>query len=212
MKFTASEFLAFARVVQSEEWRTLSQKKAYRFTVEDRGLRVVPSTGDERLVSNWEIARFCETYSQSNSVKTKDYSNLFNKSYLLPVADSFDPKRVEFSLADEVVDTSDLHEGAVRLISVNAYERNAEARRRCVEAHGSSCVVCGFSFAQVYGDVAAGFIHVHHLSPIALKGGNYNVDPVADLRPVCPNCHAVIHLRGGCMSIEELRGHLRART
>lgn len=212
MKFTASEFLAFARAVQSEEWSTLSQKKVYRYTVEDRGLRVTPSTGDERLVSNWEIARFCETYSQSNSLKTKDYRSLFNKSYLLPIANSFDPKCVEFLLAEEVVDTSDLHEGAVRLISVNAYERNAEARRQCVEAHGSNCVACGFSFATAYGDVAAGFIHVHHLSPIALKGGDYKIDPVADLRPVCANCHAVIHLRGGCMSIEELKSLLCGRT
>jgi len=31
------------------------------------------------------------------------------------------------------------------------------------------------------------------------------VDPVKDLRPVCPNCHAVIHLRGGCLSIEEVQ-------
>lgn len=60
MMFTVSEFLAFARAVEAEEWSTLSQKKAYRYTVEDRGLRVTPSTGDERLVSNWgECLNFC---------------------------------------------------------------------------------------------------------------------------------------------------------
>jgi predicted HNH restriction endonuclease len=30
------------------------------------------------------------------------------------------------------------------------------------------------------------------------------VDPVDDLRPVCPNCHAVLHL-SQCRSIEEVR-------
>ena len=210
MKFTAPEFLAFARVVQTKSWCTLSQKMVYRFSVENGGLRVTPSTGDERLVSNSELVRFCEIFSKTNSLKTTDYRSLFNKSYLLPIASVFDPTLVDFALADEISDTSGLHEGAVRMISVNAYERSAEARRLCIQAHGTSCVVCGFSFAEAYKDVATGFIHVHHLSPIALRGGEHKVDPVADLRPICPNCHAVIHLRGGCMSIDELKSLLRA--
>ena len=36
------------------------------------------------------------------------------------------------------------------------------------------------------------------------------VDPVADLRPVCPNCHAVIHLGGACRTIEEVRRLLKS--
>jgi predicted HNH restriction endonuclease len=36
----------------------------------------------------------------------------------------------------------------------------------------------------------------------------YVVDPVADLRPVCPNCHAVLHSRRPAYSIEEVRGLL----
>ena len=211
MRLSASEFLAFARTVQSREWRTLSQQKPYKYKVEASGLRVIPSTGDERMVSNWELARFCEIYSNSNSLKTLDYRGLFNKSYLLPIAKSFDPQLVEFSFPEEIAESSDLREGAVRQITVNAYERSAEARRLCIEAHGSNCIICGFSFAKTYGDFAAGFIHVHHLSPIALKG-EYKVDPVKDLRPVCPNCHAVIHMRGGCLSIEELKNLLRSST
>lgn len=206
MKFTASEFLAFARATQTREWRTLSQKRPFRYSVEQFGLRIIPSTEDARTVSYGQIAKFCEMYSNSNSLKTSDYRKQFNKSYLLPIAKAFDPHLADFPLAEEVLDSSELHEGAVRLISVNAYERNAEARRLCIEAHGSNCVICGFSFAAMYGDFAAGFIHVHHLSPIALRGGEYKVDPVADLRPICPNCHAVVHLRGGCLSIEELKG------
>jgi predicted HNH restriction endonuclease len=36
-------------------------------------------------------------------------------------------------------------------------------------------------------------------------GAEYQVDPVVDLRPVCQNCHAVIHLGGQTRSIEEVR-------
>ncbi len=98
-------------------------------------------------------------------------------------------------LPEEVAESPALWEGAVSRITVNAYERNPEARRRCIEHYGAKCVVCGLDFGEVYGEVAEGLIHVHHLKPISGVGEGYVVDPVEDLRPVCPNCHAVIHLR-----------------
>jgi hypothetical protein len=66
-------------------------------------------------------------------------------------------------------------------------------------------VVCGFDFGAVYGAEFAGFIHVHHLRPLSEIRGEYVVDPVADLCPVCPNCHAVIHHGGRVRSVEEVR-------
>lgn len=32
--------------------------------------------------------------------------------------------------------------------------------------------------------------------------------PIHDLRPVCPNCHAMLHKRNPAYSIEELKGFL----
>lgn len=96
-------------------------------------------------------------------------------------------------------------EGAVRRVSVNAYERNPRARARCIEVHGTACCMCDTDLGAVYGDVATGFIHVHHLRPLSEIAGEYEVDPVRDLRPVCPNCHAVIHLGGEHRSLEEVR-------
>ncbi len=55
------------------------------------------------------------------------------------------------------------------------------------------------------GPLADGFIHVHHVKPLSAIGAEYIVDPVSDLRPVCPNCHAVIHMGGGCRGVEEVR-------
>jgi putative restriction endonuclease len=108
--------------------------------------------------------------------------------------------------------TAPLVEGAVCRVSVNAYERNPEARRRCLEAHGTRCCICGFSFGAVYGEVGEDYIHVHHLRPLSEIDGEYVVDPVADLRPVCPNCHAVIHRRNPPFGIEEVRAFLRPRS
>jgi predicted HNH restriction endonuclease len=66
-------------------------------------------------------------------------------------------------------------------------------------------MVCGFNFGESYGPVAEGLIHVHHLKPISEIGAQYQVDPVADLWPVCPNCHAVIHFGGKTRTIEEVK-------
>jgi len=65
--------------------------------------------------------------------------------------------------------------------------------------------MCGFNFLAVFGPETEGFIHVHHLTALSEIGHDYAVDPIADLRPVCPNCHAVIHLGGGNRSIEQVK-------
>jgi 5-methylcytosine-specific restriction protein A len=113
-------------------------------------------------------------------------------------------------LPEEVAEPSLYAEGACRRVSVNAYERDEKARRRCIEHHGTKCCICGFSFGGVYGEEAEGYIHVHHRRPLSEVGGGYVVDPVEDLRPVCPNCHAVLHLDRRCRTIEEVR-HLLER-
>lgn len=118
--------------------------------------------------------------------------------------------RVE-PLADELDASSPIREGARYQITVNAYERDPRARRLCIAHHGTSCAICGFSFGATYGEVAEGFIHVHHLRPLSEIGEEYEVDPVADLRPVCPNCHAVLHRRNAAYSIAEVQAFLRRR-
>lgn len=102
-------------------------------------------------------------------------------------------------------------EGATRTITVNAYERSAKARQECKKHYGTTCSVCGFSFEKAYGDVAADFIHVHHLKPLSKIKQEYQVDPVRDMRPVCANCHAVIHLGGANRKIEEVKQLLRGK-
>ena len=117
------------------------------------------------------------------------------------------PKTIQVDprLAEEVPFSGKLTEGALCRVTVNAYERNPIARANCIAHYGPTCAVCGFNFGGVYGPLAEGFIHVHHVKPLSEIGEQYEVDPVADLRPVCPNCHAVIHLGGACRSIEEVK-------
>lgn len=88
---------------------------------------------------------------------------------------------------------------------MNVHERNPAARRACIEHHGCRCAVCGFSFGETYGSIGEGVIHVHHLVPLSEVDEEYEVDPEDDLRPVCPNCHAMLHVQNPPLSVEELR-------
>lgn len=103
-------------------------------------------------------------------------------------------------------------EGAKKQIRVNAYERDPRARKACLKHHGYRCVACGFLFSDRYGSIGEGFIHVHHLRPLAALGAGYKIDPVKDLVPVCPNCHAMLHRKEPAITVEELRATLLANA
>lgn len=114
-------------------------------------------------------------------------------------------------LPEEVQATERYLEGAVRVISVNAYERNRDARAKCIEHYGWTCAVCGYDMVNLYGKLGEGVIHVHHTRELAALGRKYEVNPVTDLRPVCPNCHAILHTRSPAMTIDQLSKLLSAR-
>ncbi|HYG14887.1 MAG TPA: HNH endonuclease [Bacteroidia bacterium] len=99
----------------------------------------------------------------------------------------------------------DLIEGAKKTVSVNAYERNPEARKKCIAHWKAICTVCDFDFEKIYGEIGKGFIHVHHLKPISKIGQEYTINPVEDLRPVCPNCHSMLHKENPPLPIEKLK-------
>jgi 5-methylcytosine-specific restriction protein A len=99
-------------------------------------------------------------------------------------------------------------EGALRRITVNAYERDARARAACIAHYGTNCSICDFSFGAFYGERAKDFIHVHHLRQLSEIREGYSVDPIKDLIPVCPNCHAVIH-RNPPITMDEMKQIIR---
>jgi len=114
---------------------------------------------------------------------------------------------------DEVSETDEsLLEGKVRKVNVNIYERNPIARQLCIEHYGCKCVICTFDFEKIYGNIGQLFIHVHHLIEVSTIGDQYSVAPIQDLRPVCPNCHAMLHKKKPAYTIEEIRNHLKSQS
>jgi 5-methylcytosine-specific restriction protein A len=95
-------------------------------------------------------------------------------------------------------------EGGGVKVYVNRYERNKVARQQCIEHYGAVCRVCKADMEKIYGEIAFGFIHVHHLKPLSEIGCEYEVDPINDLVPLCPNCHAMIHRKNPPYTILEM--------
>jgi len=107
--------------------------------------------------------------------------------------------------SEETFTSSEIVEGARISILTNRYERSQLNRERCIQAYGTLCAVCGFNFLAVYGEIGKGYIHVHHLSKLATpEGKSRKINPVKDLRPVCPNCHQMLHRTDPPYTIEQL--------
>jgi hypothetical protein len=104
---------------------------------------------------------------------------------------------------------TELFEGEARKASITTRLRCAKAREKCLAHYGYDCTVCGFNFQKQYGEIGKRFIHVHHLAFLAKGPERRRVDPVEALRPVCPNCHAMLHSRNPEFMIEELQKKIK---
>lgn len=198
-----------------------SKREITNNSVSDKYIRQlkpdIQNTDDfDKCLSDWlikgdnKIRRIL--LSRAVSKNDKDYINHFFEN--LPVMANrmvsneqieVDNGKESIVYPDENLSISKYLEGNSKRIYVNVYERNPKAKIDCIAAYGTTCSVCDFSFEAYYGEIGSGFIHVHHLDLISGLGANYEIDPVKDLRPVCPNCHAMLHKRNPPFTIEELK-------
>ena len=103
-------------------------------------------------------------------------------------------------------------EGTLQRVTTNRYERNPLNRQLCLAIRGYACNICGMDFEKTYGEIGHRFIHVHHVIPVSQLGAGYVIDPVNDLIPVCPNCHAMLHRKDPPFTPLEIREALRTHT
>jgi 5-methylcytosine-specific restriction protein A len=197
----------FRRMRQGERYtRTLTGKTTAHFL--DRLSADFPEDGLEKaLAALWAHIEYLEPIRGGACRQERELHEEF--SARLPVfAGPIYPDEV---LPNQSGDGKFI-EGATRQVLINQYERDPRARSACIRHWGTSCYVCGFDFQKAYGDMGRGFMHVHHLTEIASIGAEYEVDPHADLRPVCPNCHAMLHTQRPAIDIDELRSMLAVRA
>lgn len=113
--------------------------------------------------------------------------------------------KTQIVFPDEVEENEKFLEGKSKKVYVNVFERNTAARNKCIDYYGYICKICDFDFEKKYGEIGKNFIHVHHIVDISSIGTEYELNPISDLIPVCPNCHAMLHKKKPAYKIIELK-------
>lgn len=124
----------------------------------------------------------------------------------------FTSKNDEIYYSDEIIENEDekiINEGSIKQVYINRYERNKIARDKCLNHFGYKCIICDFDFEKIYGPIGKYKIHVHHKKQLSEIKENYQVDPINDLCPVCPNCHLIIHSKKEAFTVEEMKNIIK---
>lgn len=144
--------------------------------------------GEKKQVNDYSEVNITTLYYDKNSKHIKNENNL----------------EEEYLETGEFPEGKVYTEGSQRTMIVNAYERDPRKRSDCIKKYGLTCRVCGFNFGEKYGDRGSGFIEVHHIIPLHKMGECCSVS-VDDLRPICSNCHSMLHRIRDDMTIDDLK-------
>lgn len=201
-------------LILSEDWRLNRRgRKQSAYGQSREHIRLIEEEG-------FQLKTFPIIYSDSNldedgigPSKIEDFTpELTTKSLLKLGKDWYAFDETMTNRFPEEVDTPEQYiEGALKTVSINTYERNPEAREKCIEHYGYKCFVCSFDFEMFYGHLGRKYIHVHHVRSLAEIKKEYTLDPITDLIPVCPNCHAMIHRTAPALTVKELKELLEKR-
>ena len=171
-------------------------------------IKTIPDRFNSKYIHGHKLDNI-EIINSELKLNLNDFKILFSMKYVdtFQLQDEINrvinQKLVEIYPDD--IEDENLFEGAKREVKVNTYERNPQARKKCIEFYGSKCSVCDFDFEKIFGDIGKGFIHVHHVKPLSEIDKEYKINPIQDLRPVCPNCHAMLHSKKPAYKIKEIK-------
>jgi len=85
---------------------------------------------------------------------------------------------------------------------------NRKKKEKYFKENGKlDCEVCGFDFADTYGELGKGYIECHHRIPLSELEPN-STTSLDDLALVCANCHRMLHREINTLSTESLRSIL----
>jgi 5-methylcytosine-specific restriction enzyme A len=193
-------------------YSNLIQGKLFTRTINSYGTeyyleRIYNENGNNGLkTALLSLYQHIEYFEETSGASVKKGREIYEKYYQL-VKDNYG----ETVFPDEVDSDQKYSEGKTKKVIVNSYERNHLARQECIEHFGLNCQVCDFNFEEKFGELGKNFIHVHHIIDISTIGKEYSVNPIKDLIPVCPNCHAMLHKQKPAYTISELKSTMRGK-
>ncbi|MGI2172402.1 HNH endonuclease [Shewanella sp. MF05960] len=103
---------------------------------------------------------YYSTLGRGNQLTVRSLVDSYKAKLTLPVTEVIYPD-------DVPPQPTGFTEGALKQVTINAYERDPKARKACIAKFGAICQVCDFDFEKTYGAIGKGFIHVHHKVDLA---------------------------------------------
>ena len=185
-----------------EDAKILSGRKDTKFSQKVRNLKSHRSSNGMELLTTYENGKYKLTPAGEAYLSDceDEISYLFSQKFKY-----VDVKKAVGKLSDTskkvIMYEEIIVEGSTKTKSVKVKERSSKLREAAIEHYSVSgkirCAVCDFCFEDFYGEIGKGFIEIHHEKPI------YQYDDegletliseaLKSLKPVCPNCHRMIH-------------------
>jgi len=203
-------------LILSDRWVTNGKgRKANGYPQSREHIRLIKEEGYKLLTFPMKYSEENKDIDGTGPAKIGDFVEEVTPKELIRIGDDWfaSDEKSTSRIPEELPYKTTYVEGASKSITVNAYERNGKARDACLSHFGHKCAVCHFDFENTYGEIGKAYIHVHHKVPLSEIRAEYILDPIEDLIPVCPNCHAMIHRTEPALSVEALRHHIeKVRT
>ncbi len=116
----------------------------------------------------------------------------------------------------QIDETGEFSEGKILTTIHKTRERNPSVtikkKRFVLQQFGRlDCEVCGFNFAEVYGEIGQEFAECHHIIPLSQLQSKV-ATKISDLAILCANCHRMIHKVSPMPSISQFRDRFYVDT
>lgn len=199
-------------LILSEDWEVSRKgRKQPAYTQAREHIRLVEEEGYRLMVFPMKYSDENKGADGAGPAKIGGFEPKLKEMSLIPAVGKWYASNGAFDsiLAEEIISPSRFTEGASKTVSINVYERSLEARQVCINHHGCKCAVCEFDFGKFYGAIGEGYIHVHHVVPLAEVRTEYVLNPIEDLIPVCANCHSILHRVKPVLKVEQLKEILK---
>ncbi len=164
----------------------------------------------KKLINAWSISLISDSISIITDAREfrTDEGKLINtcQNVIAPLMGAF-AELIGYNYLYE--DNSVLSpEGSEVIVTSKRRERNPRSRLLCLKIHGEICKVCNVDLKRLYNSSRV-IIEIHHIEPLSELSVPRVYNPITDLIPLCPNCHAAVHSEFPALDIETLKSRLR---
>lgn len=187
-------------------WVDYQYRSKFKKPFLDTEIQKIPSLSNLSIINDYRKTNYPVTKSEWDIIQKEIKKRGLEDNAKNVSANSANQCNInEKPVINVELEINSLFEGSEKIVVQSIKRRVQKLREMAIQHHGTTCVVCGFSFAKKYGELGKDFIEIHHLNPIFEYTEEINVNPKTDLVPLCSNCHRIIHKKSKMLSVEQLK-------